>query len=298
MTIFALKPSVAPFDSINQTVEHFIYELCEIKTNNTLLSNALHYHFQAGGSRSRARLTYQISEAFSFTAEECAWLACIPELLHNASLIHDDLQDLGQERRNQPSLWYQYNSDIALCAGDYLISAAYACVAKLNSTHISDLITTIHAHVNDVIKGQINDLSQDKNQSLDDITAYERISAKKSGPLLAMCLTLPLVYSNQKQFVSLANTALEHFAIGYQIHDDIHDIEQDQAKNGIKPGVNIVTILQKRHHLNPILGACNMALSHLDTASQLVSQLPQLSQHIIQAEISKMEKKIRSLRAH
>jgi geranylgeranyl diphosphate synthase type II len=283
------------FKSDEDIIEDFINRICNIDKEESLLSSALDYHFKAGGSRSRANLTYKLSRNFLIPETISAYLSCIPELLHNASLIHDDLQDLDEYRREKASIWKKFGSDIAICAGDFLISASYSCVGMLDSKHTNMLLSTIHDHVSAVIKGQIDDLVQDKNQTLDDVSTYEIISAKKSGPLLAMCLTLPLIYSGRQSFVHYANTALEHYAVGYQIYDDIRDVAQDQAKTGVAAGVNIVTILQKNNHQNPTLAACDLALSHLSKAKAACLHLPLPSNAIIEAEISKMETKSKAI---
>ncbi len=283
------------FKSDEDFIEDLIRNLCNINQDKNLLSRALEHHFNAGGARSRAYLTYKLSRNFLVPQESAAYLSCIPELLHNASLIHDDLQDLDEERRGDVSVWKKFGPDIAICAGDFLISASYACIAALDTKYANILINTVHDHISSVIKGQINDVTQDKSQSLDDVSVYEIISAKKSGPLLTMCLTLPLIYTGRQAFINYATAALEHYAIGYQIFDDITDVAQDQAKIGIKPSVNIITVLQKNNHANPLKAACDLALLHLSESRASCAQLPFPSNSIIEAEISKMEVKIKSL---
>jgi geranylgeranyl diphosphate synthase type II len=281
-------------NSDNNFIEDVISNICDSDQVKSILVEALRYHFNAGGSRTRSKLTYKIARSFLIPHEDAVYLACIPELLHNASLIHDDLQDLDEERRQQQSLWKKYGSDIAICAGDYLISAAYACIAQINTQHTKPIISMTHEHVGAIIKGQISDLSQNINQSLDDITTYELISSKKSGALLSMCLTLPLIYSGRKSFVEYANSTLEHYAIAYQILDDVSDIQQDQSKSGVKPGVNIITILTKNNSPNPVLEAQNLAIFHLEESKLTCSKLPFPSNSIIENEIVLMKNRIQN----
>jgi len=279
-------------------IEKILRQSYDNEQKNSFLNTALNHHFQSGGSRTRAKLTYKFSRSFLVSEQNSQYLACVPELLHNASLIHDDLQDLDEERRNDMSLWKKYGSDVAICAGDFLISAAYGCLAKLETNNTAQLLDTVHKHVSHVIRGQVADLEQDKDQSLDEVGVYEMIGQQKSGPLLAMCLTLPLIMTGRSMFVRDANEAFEHFAIGYQIYDDINDIEQDQSKEGVKPGVNIVTIMQKNRHESSVFEASQLGLSHLNKAKDIAQRFPFPSNVILEKEIDKMITKIEMIGKH
>ena len=284
--------------STEDLVERTISEICDFKNADCLLSQALKHHFQSGGSRTRANLTYKFSKNFLITEESAIYLACIPELLHNASLIHDDLQDLDEERRENISVWKKYGSDIAICAGDFLISSAYGCIGNLDLKDGRLLTKHLHDFVHRVIRGQIGDLTQDKNQTLVDLDLYQKISREKSGPLLAMSITLPLIYTNRLSYLEAAEQAFYNYAIAYQILDDIHDIEQDQAKKGIKSGLNIVTIMQKNGEQSPLKAACDLALQKLETSLKHCSKLPFPSNKILEKEIFEMHKKISFIGKH
>jgi geranylgeranyl diphosphate synthase type II len=287
-------PIITPhkFEQYEDLIENKIKHICDFEDENSLLSKALEYHFKAGGSRTRSNFTYKFAKSFLVSETDAVALACIPELLHNASLIHDDLQDQDTDRRGHLSVWKKYGADIAICAGDFLISAAYGATADLKCKNIPQIIQKIHSNIHEVVKGQIDDLSQDKNQSLNDISLYERISIKKSGPLLALSLTLPLLYTERASFVSLAEQAFYNYAVAYQIYDDIHDIERDQLKVGSKSGLNIITIMQKNGALSPVKAASDLAIDNLAKASQIAMQLPFPSNNLLEKEIAKMHKKI------
>ncbi len=268
--------------------EQLLSDVCDLNNKSSVLSDALRYHFASGGSRTRARLAYNFAVSFSLPQKTAYYLACIPELLHNASLIHDDIQDLDTWRRDAPSLWQKFGSDIAICAGDYLISAAYFCLSGYQTTAFAALLACIHAHVKDVIHGQTNDLTQKKDQSLDDLELYLAISAQKSGELLSMCLTLPLLESGQAQYVANAKQVFANFAIAYQIYDDLNDKENDQAKVGLNSGVNIVSIMQQNHAVDPIRKSMDLAQAHLTQAQAMTTSLPCSCQAIIQQEITRL----------
>jgi geranylgeranyl pyrophosphate synthase len=115
------------------------------------------------------------------------------ELLHNASLIQDDLLDRTATRRGTPSVWIRYGDTTAVCAGDLMLSAAYCLLADLSSTAlIASAIRLVHLRTSEVIFGQASESveqAEDKNTEV----YYERSARGKSASLL---ITYPrIVYS-------------------------------------------------------------------------------------------------------
>ena len=226
-------------------IEERLLSFCNDNYYQTILEASLQNHFRSGGERIRARLSYQFSKSLGLSVADSITIGCISELFHNASLVHDDLQDLDEERRGCDTIWKKYGSDAAICLGDFLISAAYSCFGDLNeNTNVSKLIKYTHGQIAEVIHGQITDLNQDKNQSLKNILAYENIVARKTGPLFSMTLALPLLATNRNNCIATADEVFKNFALSYQIMDDIIDFKKDQAKIGVKSGVNIISLLQ------------------------------------------------------
>lgn len=264
--------------------------------DHTILQDAITHHFISGGSRTRARLTFLFSKNLGLGFEDSVVMSCVPELFHNASLIHDDLQDSDYIRRGEEAVWNKFGPDVAICIGDFLISAAYACIADLSlDGSTRTLIKHVHVKIAELIRGQMLDLRQSKDQSLDDLLAYENIAAAKSGPLFSLSLTLPLIAKGHEAAVQVAETVFRHFAIAYQILDDIGDFRADQSKKGIKSGVNIITLLKKTNILNPQLNAVDIALNHLQLAREILVDLPFSCQHTVKNEIERLEESFKDV---
>lgn len=271
-------------------IEERLLSFCNDNYYQTTLEASLQNHFRSGGERIRAKLSYQFSKSLGLSVADSITIGCISELFHNASLVHDDLQDLDEERRGSETIWKKYGSDAAICLGDFLISAAYSCFGDLNeNTNISKLIKYTHRQIAEVIHGQITDLNQDKNQSLKNILAYENIVARKTGPLFSMTLALPLLAKNRDNCVEIAEEVFKNFALSYQIIDDIKDFKKDQAKIGVKSGVNIITLLQQNNVLYPVQVASQKSLKHLKQSLEASSRLPLTCQNIIKHEINNIK---------
>ena len=212
-------------------------------------------------------------------------LAATCELLHNASLIHDDLHDRDTHRRNQPSVWHKFGDEVAVCAGDLMISASYLALSKLVSVpRMPQLFALMHARIASAIRGQCADLSKDPNMRLT-IEDFKQIARAKSGALLSLPTELALMAAQQDTALVCAREAALSFAVAYQIHDDLLDAEADAARNLVKPiahcqtvdrsACNSVLILQSDPHCADARSeAKKIARQHLLLASSACTRLP------------------------
>lgn len=189
-------------------------------------NEAATYHLKSGGGRIRALICLQVCQSLAIADKDAVCLATTVELLHNASLIHDDLQDQDPMRRGKKAVWKQFDSNLAICAGDLLITKAFAVLALIS--HVAMLPRLIHqvqSAVSATVQGQCQDLRQ---RSCGTLADYEQIAAAKSGPLLQLTLTLPLIVSHHPSYLDVASDALNQFAIAYQIADDLSDWQRDR----------------------------------------------------------------------
>lgn len=227
------------------------------------------FHLNSGGHRIRAMFCVQAGIALHLPTKSIIAQACTIELLHNASLIHDDLQDLEAVRRDKPSVWKQYGKSHAICAGDVMISAAYGALADIgNHPALAALLAQTHQAVSITAKGQSYDLNATNNISQEQ---YEEIAAMKSGPLVQLTLNLPLLMADMPQHIAVAEQALQQFAIAYQIVDDFNDWRQDAQQNNL----NLVNLLAQKCPIDEaIYSAQNRAQDLLVQCEQNLALLP------------------------
>jgi geranylgeranyl diphosphate synthase type II len=201
-------------------------------------------------------------------------LAAICELLHNASLIQDDMLDRSPTRRGSPTAWCKYSDAVAVCAGDLMLSNAYAAVQGLSSqSDRSALSSLIHQRVCEVIRGQVQE--QQAMQYNENAQAeYESRARGKSASLLSLALEMPLLYSGHIDVLASAHDLVSDFATAYQIADDLVDVEAD-ACEGL---LNVVLVIEKaadvcRHFA--LAQAAQRGLALLAQAVQGAQQLPE-----------------------
>lgn len=247
------------------------------------VSTSAEYHLRAGGQKVRARLGLSSALALGLSESEAIGIAACAELLHNASLIHDDLQDGDLYRRGVPAIWNQFGKNTALCCGDLFLSAAYAALGGSgNHPLLPEALALTHRRVARAVHGQCADLAE-HSEGEDAVEQYLAIAKSKSGALLALPIELSLLLSGNAQSIPLATAACENFAISYQALDDIQDTAIDAARpvqtgsGGIAsaPALNIVLIMQNRGlQARALPMAVALAASHLDQCEADAVNLP------------------------
>lgn len=246
---------------------------------------AANYHLGSGGQRIRAVLALYAGNQLGLSPNDSQTLAAACELLHNASLIHDDLHDRDAQRRGRPSVWHKFGDEVAVCAGDLLLSASYLALSQLDdATRLPALFALMHARIAGAIRGQCADLRRPAHRFLT-IDDFKNIALTKSGALLSLPTELALLAAGQDLALVRARQAAQAFAIAYQIHDDLIDLETDVSRESIKSSVNnrnndsavcnIVLVLQgDLTCLDARAAAKQIGLQHLSLAASASADLP------------------------
>jgi geranylgeranyl pyrophosphate synthase len=230
-------------------------------------------------------------------------LAAACELLHNASLVHDDIHDRDTHRRGKPSVWHKFGDEVAICAGDLLLSAASCALSQFGRVaRLPELFALMHSRVSSAVRGQCVDLKRPR-RSVMTIDEYKKIAVAKSGALLSLPTELALLASGHSHALGQARQAAELFAIGYQIYDDLFDVEKDAARSAVKnqksdsntSACNIVLILQANSsYLCPRDEAIKIGLQHLLQAASSSTSLPLQSGTAIHTMAMQLHEKLRS----
>lgn len=223
-------------------------------------------HIASGGSLSRARLALGACEALAVPRPKAEAIAAGCELLHNASLVHDDVQDADRERRGRPAVWARHGGDVAICVGDLLISAAYAALARSGT---GEAFTAAHHAVARAVAGQCADIDA-RGGSRITVQFYEAVAADKAGALFALPMELAMLAGGESAARQDAACAAVAFAIGYQMIDDIDDAAAD-ARSG---ELNIVNVLAAEGSEAPEHAAARCAAAHLNRSAALAERLP------------------------
>ena len=267
---------------------------------------AASYHLKTGGQRVRAILALHAGSCLGLAPCDGRILAVACELLHNASLVHDDVHDRDVERRGQPSVWHKFGDEVAICAGDLLLSGAYLALSQFDQVaRLPDLFARVHSRVSSAVRGQCGELWRPGHSpaTLDD---FIKTARAKSGALLSLPIELALLAAGQTHALGLARQAAESFAVGYQIYDDLLDVEKDAARQAVKnqeknqqgssSACNVLLILQADPACaNARHTAVKIGLQHLSLAALTSTNLPLQSGSALHAMVMQLHEKLENL---
>ncbi len=241
---------------------------------NGTLQTALRHHLSAGGQRLRARLCVETALVLDLSEPDAAALASCCELLHNASLLQDDLQDRDDTRRGQTAVWAAYGDNVAIGLTDTLLSAGFAALAEVSIPgSTAKLVQMAHGAVQETVAGQQADL-ESRDRPLHSVAEYLHTARAKSGPLVALALELPLLARGFAGSLPRAHQAACAFALAYQILDDVRDVEVDRARPEASDALNVVLLLERLGARNPFADAVSLARGHLTLSRAAAGHLP------------------------
>ncbi len=204
-------------------------------TSDPLLEEMTAYHLgwtnQNAGKRLRPLLLLAALQGLGTDIEEGFSSAAAIELLHNATLVHDDIEDNGPSRHGQPALWKVYGQALALNFGDHLYALA---LGQLTHDQPQLQLALLHAFLtafNQVTSGQHLDISQ---SALNSVPAYLEMVRLKTGSLFALAFKLACICAGKQDNQSLHSAELAGFqlGVGFQIQDDVLGIWGEEEITG------------------------------------------------------------------
>ena len=197
-----------------------------------LLEQVLSHIRQRGGKRMRPMLILLTAKNYGSVSDVTQNAALGLELLHTASLVHDDVVDESSERRGQPSVNASYNNKVAVLVGDYILSTALLRVALSDNhrivQHLADLGRTLAA-------GEILQLSNISNQVISEDVYYQVIDKKTAVLFEACCKLGAISVGASRDVIEKAAKFGHNIGMIFQIRDDIFDY-YDSAEIGKPTG--------------------------------------------------------------
>ena len=188
--------------------------------NDGLLEAALSHIRQRGGKRMRPMLVLLMAQNFGRVTNVTQNAAVGLELLHTASLVHDDVVDESAERRGQASVNANYNNKVAVLVGDYVLSTALLRVSITENQRIVQILSELGRTL---AAGEILQLSNVQNQLISEDVYYQIINSKTAALFEACAKIGALSASASEQAVLDAAKFGQYIGMIFQIRDDIFD---------------------------------------------------------------------------
>ncbi len=242
--------------------------------SDSLLYQAMRHAVFSGGKRYRPLLALASGECFGVSGSVMLPFACALELIHNYSLIHDDLPSMDDDdfRRGKPSCHKVFGEDIALLAGDSLLTMAFEVISGvpleetflLKKERVIGEISQL-AGIGGMIGGQVMDMTLSPDKITEE--EYYDLISKKTGSLIIAALKTGAILGDA---TPSQIKAIEDFgrAVGlaFQIRDDIIDSAEEGRQKG-SPSPNAVSLFGLKKAKEKLKTFVDKALQLLEEAS-------------------------------
>ena len=187
------------------------------------LHEAANFHFKECGKMLRGTTSLAIASALNLNHKTAIHWALAVELMHNASLVHDDICDEDSQRRHNPTIFATYGAPLAICFGDWLVAKSFehaALASKECKGDTSNVITLLAKVMAKLSSGQAREFS---GGPVLDWTGYDNVVNGKTVPLLAASVEGPLLLAEKYEYFDDIRRCIESLGLGYQISNDILD---------------------------------------------------------------------------
>jgi all-trans-nonaprenyl-diphosphate synthase len=212
-----------------------------VGARHPILGAAAEYLFDAGGKRIRPAIVLLASRATMLHREitpRHRRLAEITEMIHTASLVHDDVVDEAQLRRNVPTVNSLFDNRIAILAGDFLFAQASWYLANLDNLEVVKLLSEV---IKDFAEGEIQQGLNRFDTSLS-IEAYLEKSYYKTASLIANSAKAAAILSdNDPEIAQNLYEYGRHIGLAFQIVDDILDFTGSTEVLGKPAGSDLIS---------------------------------------------------------
>lgn len=218
-------------------VENFLNQ--NLVDDSAFIADLLRQVFQSGGKRIRPALCLLAAKATLKNSEfsrRHIILAVLTELIHTASLVHDDVIDAASTRRGQETVNRKWNDKLAVLIGDLLFAQASVCLARLGSPPV----VGIYGHVlGDLCAGEMKQMRQQFSTTVD-WAAYEGKNIWKTASLIAAgCHAAPILNTCGDDVVASMKDYGTKLGICFQVVDDLLDFTQTSAQLGKPAGSDL-----------------------------------------------------------
>lgn len=188
-------------------------------TSEPVIKEVTAYIRQSPGKRLRPKLVILSGKLFGHQGEEAIKMGASVELLHTATLLHDDILDKAQTRRGKPSVNAKWGEEIALLVADYYFARAFNCIFATGYLQLAELLVRVATKM---CEGEL--YQQERKNEFLSSADYFKIIKYKTAYLFSACAQFGAIISNASES---ATTALQqfglHLGMAFQIIDDSLD---------------------------------------------------------------------------
>ena len=255
-------------------------------TKNKLLNKWLSHQKKSKGKFIRAQLALAAGELLDLPKNTVIKWATACELMHTASLVHDDICDQDVKRRGDKTIWKKYGIPAAICTGDFLIAQAFNKISEIETGwHQTILLKSLSDSVKKIIDGQVRDV--EVNVKKISLKEYEKIAYEKTGPLLMTPLDgmFRCKELTEAEITGLVNL-MHIIGLVYQMINDLNNAKSDKTDITLKH-MNFINIInndkgksRQSNFIESIEQGKGMIIKKLSKIDRYIHQVPIILQPI------------------
>lgn len=227
------------FNEILQKIENEVTHL-SFEYPPKSLYDPIEYILSLGGKRIRPALTLMACNLYQNNIDKAVNPALGIEVFHNFTLLHDDLMDKADKRRNKPTVHKVWNDNTAILSGDAMLIAAYQLIGKTEPEYLKEVFDLFTATALEICGGQQYDM---EFESRNDVTEAEYIEMirLKTAVLLACSLKTGAIIggASEEDATNLYEFGI-NIGLAFQLQDDLLDVYGDTATFGKNIGGDIL----------------------------------------------------------
>lgn len=250
------------------SVEMKMIEDCIIKSlhsNIDLIENVGEYVILYGGKRVRPLIVMLFSKIFQCDFNKAISMAGAIELIHTATLLHDDVVDLSDKRRGKITANKLWGNKEAILVGDFLYTRAFQMMVNVDDLNILKLMADT---TNIMSEGEVYQLVNRNNFDITENDCLNIIKCKTAQLFAAAALVSPILHSASDEFKTAAFNCGMYLGIAYQLIDDFLDYSTDD----IRFGKNIATDIKSSTFTLPLVYFMNENTYNKDFVKDILSK--------------------------
>jgi len=213
-------------EDVQELVKPELAEFCRrydnaIKTGKTpIVDQVIRFLSGRRGKLLRPTLTYLSARLLGECNERTHFAAVVVELLHNATLMHDDVVDNSDRRRGLPSLNSIFGNKISVLFGDYLLANSLLSMLECGDGRVFEVLARTARRL---AKGELDQAARSKNLDMDEETYYRMVSNKTGALVAAACVLGGMSGGATDEQVDSLRAFGEALGVAFQIQDDLLD---------------------------------------------------------------------------
>ncbi|MEW5795256.1 MAG: polyprenyl synthetase family protein [Candidatus Zixiibacteriota bacterium] len=208
-----------------------------LRGDTPLISSIARHLLRTKGKRIRPAFLFLSSRAANYFSDRAIDASLSIELIHTATLLHDDVVDESEMRRGQETVNHKWKNLISVLMGDYIFAKAFRIMVGTGSM---ELISAISRATERLSVGELRQIEETRNYSLSEEEYFDIIADKTASLFAVSCATGPILAGQDAAEQRCFSDFGERIGTAFQVADDLLDFVGDPAITGKEPGIDVL----------------------------------------------------------